>query len=128
MRTTRKVLSHCLTFAAINNYIEYNNFIKIKNEANEIVWESDKSLEIEFSDYEKGFWDGNYVVLDHYGKGIFLKDEFKINKKFEPSKLTKIISDVCGVTEIIIGFAYDGVRIDAMFENSIQVCIAVNVV
>jgi hypothetical protein len=108
--------------------IKDNFFVTVKNEANEIIWESNKSLDLELNDYEEAFWIGNHVVFEDEGKGVYSEGEFEIDGEFDPLKLTKIVSDVCEIIQIIIGFNYDGVKIDTIVGDTRSICLAVNVV
>jgi hypothetical protein len=105
-----------------------SSVIIVRNEANEIVWESDKPLEIENSDYEEAFWDGNFIIFEDYGKGCFSEGEFELDGEFDPTKLTRIVSDVCEVMQIISGFAYDGVRIDTLVGDTRSICLQAYVI
>jgi len=83
----------------------------LREDSNELVWESDDHFEFEEEDFDYQFSDGHYLYIEDYQKGNFLNYTLETEEEFNPSLLSsKIIEFLDGKSLLLTDIKYDGVE------------------
>lgn len=87
--------------------------IKVLDEEQNVLWESDDKFE--FSEYEDEYLynDGSYLMIQDYQKGKFFTYKLEIEDDFDPSLLVATNTELLdGVAEIITSVRYGETEIE----------------
>jgi hypothetical protein len=89
----------------------YNNpelyLIQVKNENDEIIWESDNKHSFEEEEYEGIYFNEDVLIVEDYSKGEFYSYDLEIDEEFDPKKITPLVTDLCESSEIITELNYN---------------------
>lgn len=88
-------------------------WITVKNELDEIVWDSPENFN--FSEVEDLylFNDDHYLLVDDFQKGTFFNYNIEIDEEFDPEKLSaETVELLDGYLELITDIRYDGNKIE----------------
>ena len=86
-----------------------NYLIKVIDENDKVIWESDNDHE--FVDYQFNFLfeDESILAVDDYTKGLFYTYELELEKDFDYKKLIPIVSEVSGEISVITDLMYEDI-------------------
>jgi hypothetical protein len=87
--------------------------ITVYDENNTMVWESDDKYEFSDAQMEFKFEDDDVLIVEDYVKGEFYTYEIELEKDFDPSKLTLIITEVGNTIEILSDLMYGEVELSS---------------
>ena len=87
--------------------------IVVKDENDEVVWESSETFDFEEIDEKYDYNDGHFLAISDYQKGLFFIGDLEIDTDFDPALLCGNIVDALeGKLELITGLKYDGQQIN----------------
>lgn len=96
-------------------YYEENLYhVSVKDENDQVVWESSNDLEIldEDEDYKIVYDEPHLLICEDLLKGSFYNYVLELEEDFDPKKLTVIVSDVAEQIPLITDFRYDGKKLE----------------
>lgn len=83
--------------------------IVIKNENDEVVWESQDTFDFEEVDDNYIYNDGHFLSISDYQKGLFFVGDLDLDGDFDSDLISaKITEALDGKVELITGLKYDG--------------------
>jgi hypothetical protein len=83
--------------------------IIVKDESDEVVWESDDDFD--FEEYEEQYLynDDNYLIVEDYQKGNFFNYVLETEEEFQPELMSAVLIEFLdGRSELITDIKYDG--------------------
>jgi hypothetical protein len=90
--------------------------IKVYNENNDLIWESEDDHEFEDHDYEFIFEDDKSLIVQDYTKGEFYQYDIELDEEFDPKKLKPIVTEIGERVEIITNFTYNEIDLSLFKE------------
>jgi len=96
-------------------------WIKVTDESDVIVWESDDDFYFEECEDFYQYNDDNYLLVEDYQKGNFFNYILEIEDDFDPSLLSsKVVELLDGRSELITDIKYDGSEMEKDYGDTVS--------
>jgi hypothetical protein len=93
--------------------------IKVRDESDNLVWESDEEFDFEDYEYDYKYNDGRYLSIEDYIKGNFFNYVLETDDDFNPELLTaQLVELLDGRSELITDIRYNNQEMEKEYGDT----------